>query len=168
MTSLGQGAVPFGVYPWEWARDEVPMFRKLRSGAAGLLCAPILQALILNRFPDELDEWVARVSRLKFKRIIPCHFANNIRASPSDFASAFDFIHEGVADSTNSQSKVARRTAAASPTGLRSLRPRRFASTAPVMDASNEDFMLLLNASEICTRLGITDAPLAGPLVNSY
>lgn len=58
MNTLGEGAVPFNLYPWEWARDDSPAFNGLRSGRAGLLCAPILQALILNRFPEELKEWV--------------------------------------------------------------------------------------------------------------
>ena len=36
---------------------------------------------------------------------------------------------------------------------------------APLMDRTNPDFTLLLKASELCTRLRITDPPAAGPLV---
>ena len=86
MRALGEGAVPVGLFPWEWARDDRPSFKRLRNG--GLLCAPILQALILNRFPDETREWVDRVGAYSFRRIIPCHFANDIKATPADFSCA--------------------------------------------------------------------------------
>ena len=60
----------------------------------GLFVAPILQKLILNRNPIEVYTWVKKVSRWPFKRIIPCHFSNNIKASPTDFINAFDFLIE--------------------------------------------------------------------------
>eukprot|EP00966_Prymnesium_polylepis_P013120 302572-Prymnesium_polylepis.2 len=41
MRSLSEGSVPFGLYPWRWARDDEPSFRALQGG---LLVAPILQA----------------------------------------------------------------------------------------------------------------------------
>jgi len=171
MNTLGEGAVPFNLYPWEWARDDSPAFNGLRSGRAGLLCAPILQALILNRFPEELKEWVERVSRLKFKRIIPCHFANNVRASPADFVSAFDFIHDnqnvGGSDDSQSSKELGSGAATSSTGRLSALRPRFWASTALPMDSENADFSFLLNASNVCTRVGITAAPLAGPLAGS-
>jgi hypothetical protein len=39
-------------------------------------------------------EWVDKVSKWPIKRIIPCHFANDIKASSKDFRRAFDFLIE--------------------------------------------------------------------------
>ena len=36
-----------GIYPWDWVRDDVQSFKALQGG---LLVAPILQKLILNRY----------------------------------------------------------------------------------------------------------------------
>ena len=73
-------------------KDETPSFRALQGG---LLVAPILQKLILNREPQRVADWVNTVSRWPFKRIIPCHFANDIKGSPADFQSAFSFLYAG-------------------------------------------------------------------------
>ena len=89
MESLAEGAVPFGVMPWRWAADERPSFRALQGG---LLVPPVLQELILNRFPEETLAWVRRVCQLRFSRIIPCHFANDLRAGPREFRRAFAFL----------------------------------------------------------------------------
>lgn len=45
------GTLPFGLRPWRWAEDERTSFRSLQGG---LLVAPVLQALILDRFPNEV------------------------------------------------------------------------------------------------------------------
>ena len=37
-----------GVYPWDWVGDDIASFKALQGG---LLVAPILQKLILNRYP---------------------------------------------------------------------------------------------------------------------
>jgi hypothetical protein len=37
-----------GIYPWDWVGDDVASFKALQGG---LLVAPILQKLILNRYP---------------------------------------------------------------------------------------------------------------------
>ena len=39
-------------------------------------------------------EWVDRVSQWPIERIIPCHFANDIKATSADFSRAFDFLRE--------------------------------------------------------------------------
>lgn len=57
--------------------------------------APILQVLLLNRDPVPVLDWVDRVSKWPFKRIIPCHLANNIAATPQDFRKAFRFLEKG-------------------------------------------------------------------------
>ena len=76
---------------WEWVADEKPSFKALQGG---LLVAPILQKLILNREPERVLEWVERVSQWPIERIIPCHFANDIKATSADFRKAFEFLQE--------------------------------------------------------------------------
>ena len=72
-------------------KDDLPSFRSLQDG---LLVAPILQKLILNREPEKVLSWVESVSRWPFTRIIPSHFANNVKAGPTEFRKAFDFLFE--------------------------------------------------------------------------
>jgi len=128
-----EGALPFSVRPWAWARDDRPSVEALRGG---LLCAPILQAIIFNRFPDEVRQWADEVSRWPFKRIVPCHLANNVAAGPREFRQAFAFLDE-----------------TALPT---SGRPRLLAA----------DYALLTKASEILTSLGVIGPPKAGSLAS--
>jgi len=173
MGSLGQGNVPFEIYPWSWRGDaDVAAFQKLQGG---LLCAPILQALILSRFPDETREWVSRVTRLKFKRIIPCHFSNDLSAGPGDFARAFDFLDASPpAQSAPSVEATGGANSADGGAGLGvPWRRRSFlplgggglrGSPAPC-DATNADFDLLRKASSLLTKLRVVDPPKAGPLV---
>lgn len=97
MQALGDGAVPFNLYPWAWApgeSDEVNFRALQRSGRnpAGLLVAPILRELILNRDPAAVLDWVDRVGAFPFKRVIPCHLANDVKATPADFRAAFAFL----------------------------------------------------------------------------
>ena len=94
MKALGEGAIPYdgGLYPWEWIEDDKKIFDAFQGS---LLVAPILQKLILNRDPEEVMAWVDTVTKWGFKRIIPCHFANNVKASPVDFRAAFEsFLYE--------------------------------------------------------------------------
>ena len=171
-----QGGLPFGLYPWAWAQDERPSFEALQGapasglgggglggGGASLLCAPILQALILNRFPDETREWVRRVRRWPIKRIVPSHLANDIRASGDDLARAFDFLDEVPGDVAAATSRGGGTATATGPLArLRSLRGGiAGVGRARVLAA---DFELLKRASEVCTRLGITDPVKAGVL----
>ena len=44
--------------PWAWGRDDRPSVKALQGG---LLCAPILQAIILNRFPEAMKGYLACV-----------------------------------------------------------------------------------------------------------
>ena len=71
--------------------DDLPSFKALQGG---LLVAPILQKLILNREPEKVLDWVDKVCEWPIERIIPCHFANNIKASSADFRKAFEFLEE--------------------------------------------------------------------------
>jgi hypothetical protein len=93
MRKLGEGAIPYdgGLYPWEWVRSEMPSFQALQGG---LLVAPILQKLILNRDPTGVIEWADKVSKWPIRRIIPCHFANDVRANGKEFRAAFAFLEK--------------------------------------------------------------------------
>ena len=90
---LGKGALPIspGLYPWSWRRTEEPNFKALQGG---LLVAPILRKLILNREPDRVLRWVEKVSSWGFKRVIPAHFENNVPATGRDFQRAYAFLSE--------------------------------------------------------------------------
>eukprot|EP01041_Mallomonas_annulata_P011182 gene11182-23362_t len=93
MKVLGEGAIPYdgGLYPWRWVEDDRPSFEALQGG---LLVAPILRELILNREPNIVLEWVDKICQWPFQRIIPCHLGNNIKAGPSQFREAFSFLEE--------------------------------------------------------------------------
>jgi hypothetical protein len=85
-----------GIYPWEWVRDEKASFDALTGG---LLVAPILQILILNRSPIEVLDFADAVSKWDIERIIPAHFKNNLKYNGADFRKAFTFLEAtGVPD----------------------------------------------------------------------
>ena len=90
----GLGGAPFGLAPWRWARDDRPSFDALRGGP---LVPPILRQLIFKRAPERTLAWAAAVARWRFRRIIPCHLANDVRAGPREFRAAFDFLKGGAA-----------------------------------------------------------------------
>jgi hypothetical protein len=129
-----EGALPFGILPWAWARDDTPSFKALQGG---LLCAPILQAIILNRFPEETRAWVEEVCQWRFRRVVPCHLANDVKARPEQFRKAFAFLDED------------------SPTTRRG-QPQALVG----------DFELLAKASGVLTRLGVIGPPTAGQLMD--
>lgn len=88
---LGEGSVPIsgGLYPWSWIISEVNNFKALQGG---LLVAPILQKLIMDREPERVLDWADKVAQWPIKRIIPSHMQNNIKTSASDFRKAFSFL----------------------------------------------------------------------------
>jgi hypothetical protein len=88
---LGKGAIPInsGLYPWSWAIDEKKSFEALQKG---LLVAPILRKLILDREPQRVLQWADQISRWNIKRIIPSHLENNIKANGKEFREAFSFL----------------------------------------------------------------------------
>ena len=59
-----------GVYPWDWVRDDIANFKAI---SGGLLVAPILQTLILNRSPVETLDFADQVAKWPIERIIPGH-----------------------------------------------------------------------------------------------
>lgn len=88
---LGQGAVPIdgGLYLWKWKTSELSSFQALQGG---LLVAPILRSLILNREPEVVLAWADQISSWAIERIIPAHLENNIAANGEDFRRAFAFL----------------------------------------------------------------------------
>jgi hypothetical protein len=83
----------FGLFPFKWKANWEQSFDLLRGGGR-LLVAPILQALILNRAPQETIDWANRVASWNFQRIIPCHFDSPIEADSQQFRQAFSFLEK--------------------------------------------------------------------------
>ncbi|GMI46303.1 hypothetical protein TrCOL_g2775 [Triparma columacea] len=81
-----------GVYPWTWVEPETKSFDAITNG---LLVAPILQKLILSRYPIQTLDFADAISSLPIERIIPCHFGNDLKYSGADFRRAFSFLEEG-------------------------------------------------------------------------
>ena len=79
----------FGIYPWDWVRDDKASFNALTGG---LLVAPILQTLILNRSPVEVLDFADGVAKWDIERIIPAHFKNDLKYNGSDFRKAYSFL----------------------------------------------------------------------------
>ena len=78
-----------GIYPWDWVRDDKASFNALTGG---LLVAPILQTLILNRHPVECLDFADTVSKWDIERIIPAHFKNDLKYNGRDYRKAFSFL----------------------------------------------------------------------------
>mmetsp|Transcript_2608 Transcript_2608/g.2996 ORF Transcript_2608/g.2996 Transcript_2608/m.2996 type:complete len:488 (-) Transcript_2608:118-1581(-) len=81
-----------GIYPWTWARDDATSFKAI---SGGLLVAPILQTLILNRNPVEVLDFADKVSRWPIQRIIPAHLKNDLAYNGKDYRNAFSFLEAG-------------------------------------------------------------------------
>lgn len=83
----------FGWFPFKWNEDWERSFEALR-GNGRLFVAPILQALILNRAPQDTLDWATDVAGWDFDRIIPCHLDAPIAATPRQFRQAFAFLEQ--------------------------------------------------------------------------
>jgi hypothetical protein len=81
-----------GIYPWDWVGDDNASFDALTGG---LLVAPILQTLILNRSPIEVLDFADAVAKWDIERIIPAHFKNDLKYDGADFRKAFTFLEAG-------------------------------------------------------------------------
>jgi hypothetical protein len=126
MKQLGDGAVPFSLYPWKWHNNDADLknFKEISKNGE-IFCPPILTKLILDREPDRVLRWVDRVcSRFKFTRIIPGHLNNNVKATPAQFRAAFDVL---------------------------SSKPGKLKKQRPLI----EDLALLQEASDVLTKYGI-------------
>jgi len=78
-----------GIYPWDWVREDKLSFDALTGG---LLVAPILQTLILNRTPIQVLDFADVVSKWEIERIIPAHFKNDLKYGGKDYREAFAFL----------------------------------------------------------------------------
>ena len=81
-----------GFYPWDWVGDDITSFKALQGG---LLVAPILQQLILNREPIEVLDFADKVAQWPIERIIPAHLKNNLIYTGKDYRAAFTFLEAG-------------------------------------------------------------------------
>jgi hypothetical protein len=81
----------FGLFPFRWQNDWKESFDALRGDGRPFV-APVLQTLILNRAPRETIDWVDRIVKWDFQRIIPCHFDSPIEATPHQLRQAFVFL----------------------------------------------------------------------------
>lgn len=54
--------------------------------------APILQKLLLNRFPVETLDFADKVSKWPIQRIIPAHLKNNLKYTGADYRKSFGFL----------------------------------------------------------------------------
>lgn len=131
MINLGDGAVPFNLYPWTWnGNNDENNFEAISEGGA-LFCPPILTKLILDREPVRTLAWVDRVCQRfpDMRRIVPCHLSNNVKASANDFSRAFDPLRSTPSD----------------------LKPQR---------ALADDLALLQKASDLLTNLKVVGPSL--------
>jgi len=78
-----------GIYPWDWVGDDIKSFQALQGG---LLVAPILQKLILNRNPITVLDFADTIATWPIERIIPSHLKNNLSYNGQDYRRAFDFL----------------------------------------------------------------------------
>ncbi len=81
----------FGIYPFQWRENWYDSFKRLRQDGR-LLVAPILQTLIFNRDPGQVLAWADKISQWDFNQVIPCHFSAPVKATPTEFRRAFDFL----------------------------------------------------------------------------
>jgi Domain of unknown function (DUF4336) len=83
-----------GLYPFQWQENWEKSFQTIQ-GQGRLLVAPILQQLILNRDPQQTEDWIDQVTQWDFQQIVPCHLQAPIVATPAEFRAAFDFLLQG-------------------------------------------------------------------------
>ena len=123
----------FGLYPFRWKDSQERSFDALRGGGR-LFVAPILQTLIFPQAPKTVLNWVDKVTKWNFQRIVPCHFESPIEASPRQFRQAFAFLEPQPSLNTNSF-----------PNGSQSL--------------PQEDFCFLRELESILLKMGIAQPP---------
>lgn len=83
----------FGLFPFRWKPVWKESFASLRGGGR-LFVAPILQALILNRAPQQTLAWADKVASWNFQRIVPCHGDSPLEVGSQPFRQAFTFLEK--------------------------------------------------------------------------
>ena len=86
----------YGIYPFTWPGNgsQNESFDALKGG---LLVAPILQQLILNRHPEEVLAFADEVRKFNIERIVSAHFDNDVRGKDlgKQFRMSFGFLERG-------------------------------------------------------------------------
>eukprot|EP00953_Heterococcus_sp_UTEX-ZZ885_P028532 15211-Heterococcus_DN1.PRE.1 len=80
--------------------------KQARRVSGGLVVAPILQTLILNRQPKEVLKYADTVARWPIKRLISCHLGNNVPSSGAAFRSAFRFLEDDYVQPTRTSAPL--------------------------------------------------------------
>lgn len=80
----------WGFYPFQWTTEWPRSFEQLR-GNGRLLVAPILQQLLLNRYPQTVLDWVEKMSQWPLQQVIPAHFAAPCSVNTQELRQAFAF-----------------------------------------------------------------------------
>ena len=62
-----------------------------------LIVSPVIRILVISRAKKEVGDWIARVCKWPFERIIPAHFSAPIKAGPKDLLDAYSFLEEEAA-----------------------------------------------------------------------
>ena len=84
-----------GWFPFTWRPTEGESFARYSANGKPTLL-PIIQ-IILNRgvADGSLKEWVAKVQRWDFERVVPAHLDAPIAIGPKEFAEPFQFARNG-------------------------------------------------------------------------
>lgn len=101
--------------PWEWPtalvwRDD-RWVEKVKTVQNKLLVAPILQELVFSRDPNGALEYMRKLCKFRFRRIVPAHFDAPIEATPRDLRRAAAFLkdeEDGDGDYPESELKLLR------------------------------------------------------------
>jgi hypothetical protein len=82
-----------GWRPFSWKDSELDDFERFSAGGRPTIL-PIIQ-IILARGPKEVSEWLEKVTKWNFVRVIPAHLDSPLAIGPTEFAEAFDFVKSG-------------------------------------------------------------------------
>ena len=138
-----------------WYRVESEL-RSFQSLQGGLLVAPVLSELILNREPDAVLRWVQDICKWDFQRIIPCHLENDIAADKEDFSRAFEFLRRASTDRISVKNSYSFR---AWLDGIVSSFSQQSSISIQSPKPTDEDLSLLRKASALLTQLGVVAPP---------
>lgn len=89
MPELGWG----GVLPFTWRDSTSKAFKEFSAGGKPIV-VPIIQ-IICSRAPQATKEWIEKVSKWDFERVIPAHFDAPITMGSKEFVQTFDFLAKG-------------------------------------------------------------------------
>jgi hypothetical protein len=118
-----------------------------------LTISPVVERLVFSKVPEAVADWVEDMaSSWDFQRIIPCHMAAPIQATPNDLRQTFKFAYEA----------AGRLTAPSPPSFLGRLFGRASSQPTIPADSANdrgfpkEDVDFLRSLSQTFTKLNFT------------